>query len=116
MFMSIAVGITFIVVGAIFKFALSSGKIAGFNLQIIGVILIIAGIVGMLLPFLIRNRSRFSRPIASSRQDVIDEESRTLVEHTDGSQTVVEHFDADAIADGQGATGRRQPWAGSGQG
>lgn len=116
MFMSIAVGIAFIVVGAIFKFALTSGKIAGFNLQAVGVILIIAGVVGMLLPMLIRNRSRFSRPITRSRQDVADERSRTLVEHTDGSQTVVEHFDADATADVHEVAVRRQPWAGSEQG
>lgn len=112
--MSIAVGIVFIVVGAIFRFALTSGKIGGLNLQIVGVILMIAGVVGMLLPMVKRNSSRFSRPITRSRQDVADERSRTLVEHTDGSQTLVEHFDADAAADDvQPVAGRRQPWAGS---
>jgi hypothetical protein len=116
MFMSIGVGILLIVVGAIFKFALTSGKIAGLNLQVVGVILIIAGVVGMLLPMLRRNRSRFSRPITRSRQDVADERSRTLVEHTDGSETLVEHIDANAAADGQDATGRRRPWAQSGPG
>ena len=114
--MSIAVGIVFIVVGAIFKFALTSGKIGGLNLQAVGIILIIAGVLGMLLPMLKRNNFRLSRPITRSRQDVADERSRTLVEHTDGSQTLVEHFDADAAADdAQQVTSRRQPWAGSDQ-
>jgi len=124
--MSIAVGIAFIVLGAIFKFALTGGKVGGLDLHVVGVILMLAGIVGMLLPVLIRNRSRFSRPITRSRQDVADERSRTVVEHTDGSQTLVEHddgaqtfvehFNAGApTADGQRTTGRRRPWADSGQ-
>ena len=125
--MSIAVGIAFIVVGAIFKFALTSGKIGGLDLHVVGVILIIAGIVGMILPMLIRNRSRFSRPISRSRQDVADERSRTVVEHTDGSQTLVEHDDGAqtfvehfdpgvAPSDGQRPPGPRRPWAGTGHG
>jgi hypothetical protein len=114
--MSIAAGIALIVLGSIFKFALTSGKIGGLNLQVVGVIFIIAGVVGMLLPMLKRNRSRFSRPIIRSRQDVADERSRTVVEHTDGSRTSVEHFDADAAADDvEQVTARRQPWAGSDQ-
>jgi len=118
--MSRAVAIFLIVLGAIFTFALSNGKIGSLNLQIVGVILMIAGAAGILLPLLKPARSRFSRPITRSRQDVADEGSRTLVEHTDGSQTLVEHFDADADADataddGQQATGRREPWAESDQ-
>ncbi|HMD94366.1 MAG TPA: hypothetical protein VKG80_17190 [Trebonia sp.] len=120
--MPIAVGIAFIVLGAIFKFAVTGGKIGGLDLHVVGIILIIAGVVGMLLPVLIRNRSRLTRPIARNRQDVIDERSRTVVKHTDGSQTLVEHddgaqtfvehFDAGtAPSDGQRAPGSRHPWA-----
>ena len=123
--MPIAVGIARIVLGAIFKFAVSNGKIGGLDLHVVGVILILAGVAGMVLPMLIRNRSRFSRPITRSRQDVADERSRTVVEHTDGSQTLVEHddgaqtfvehFDAGtAHFDGQRTPDHRQPWAGSG--
>jgi|SRR5579872_2910028 len=124
--MSIGVGIALIVLGAIFKFALTSGRIGGLDLHVVGVILMLAGFVGMVLPVLIRNRSRFSRPIPRSRQDVADERSRTVVEHTDGSQTLVEHDDGaqtfvehfeigDAPSDGQRTRGPRQPWAGSGR-
>jgi hypothetical protein len=124
--MSIAAGIALIVLGAIFKFALTSGTIGGLNLHTVGVILILAGVVGILLPMVRRNRSRFSRPMTRSRQDVADERSRTVVEHTDGSQTLVEHddgaqtfvehFGAEAATDGAPqATGRRRPWADSGQ-
>src|ERR1700723_2115932 len=114
--MSRAVAIVFIVLGAIFKFALTSGRIAGLSLQIVGVILMIAGVVGLLLPMLRRNSPRLSRPITRSRQDVADEGSRTLVAHADGSQTLVEHADADAAADDvQEVAGRRQPWAGQDQ-
>ena len=119
--MSIAVGIVFIVVGAIFKFGLTSGKIGSLDLHAVGVILMLAGVAGMLLPVLIRNRSRLIRPITSNRRAVIDERSRTVVRHTDGSQTLVEHddgaqtfvehFDADAASpDGLRAPGSRQPW------
>jgi hypothetical protein len=113
MFMSVAVSIVLIILGAIFKFALTGGgRIAGLDLQVVGVILMIAGIIGIVLQLLKSNRSRFYWPITRSRQDVADERSRTFVEHTDGSQTLVEHFDADAAtADGQQVAGRGQPWA-----
>jgi hypothetical protein len=121
--MSIAVGIAFIVVGAILKFAVTGGKIGGLELHAVGIILMLAGVLGMLLPVLIRNRSRFIRPVTRNRQAVVDERSRTVVRHTDGSQTLVEHddgaqtfvehFDTDATSppDGQQAPGSRQPWS-----
>lgn len=123
--MPIAVGIAFIILGAIFKFAVTGGRIGGLDLHAVGIILMLAGIIGMLLPVLIRNRSRFARSITRNRQDVIDERSRTVVKHSDGSQTLVEHddgaqtfvehFDADvASSDGQPASVSRHPWAGSG--
>jgi len=56
--MRIPAGITLIVLGAILTFALKGGHIGSLDLHAVGVILMLAGIVGMLLPMLIRNRSR----------------------------------------------------------
>jgi hypothetical protein len=129
-------GITLIVLGAILTFALRGGHIGSLDLHVVGVILILAGIVGMLLPILIRNRSRLSRTTIRSRHDIMDDGTRTLVNHADGSQTLVEHddgaqtfaehIDADpalagpALADpslngGRRNHGPRRRWAGSAQ-
>jgi hypothetical protein len=122
--MSIAAGIALIVLGAILTFALKGGHIGDLDLHAVGVILMLAGVIGILLPALIRNRSRFSRPTIRSRQDVMDDGTRTIVNHTDGSQTLVEHNDgeqtfAEHIDAGPSLNGRRthdspQPWPGSG--
>jgi hypothetical protein len=93
--MSIAAGIALIVLGAILTFALKGGHIGDLDLHAVGVILMLAGVIGILLPTLIRNRSRFSRPTIRSRQDVMDDGTRTIVNHTDGSQTLVEHNDGE---------------------
>ena len=93
--MSIAAGIALIVLGAILTFALKGGHIGDLDLHAVGVILMLAGVIGILLPALIRNRSRFSRPTIRSRQDVMDDGTRTVVSHTDGSQTLVEHNDGE---------------------
>jgi Domain of unknown function (DUF6458) len=123
--MSIAVGIALIVLGAILTFALKGGHIGDLDLHAVGVILMLAGIIGILLPALIRNRSRFSRPTIRSRQDVMDDGTRTIVNHTDGSQTLVEHNDGEqtfaehfdarpSLKDGRRTHDSRQPHAGSG--
>jgi len=91
--MRIPAGITLIVLGAILTFALRGGHIGSLDLHAVGVILMLAGIVGMLLPILIRNRSRLSRSAIRSRHDIIDDGTRTVVNHADGSQTLVEHDD-----------------------
>jgi len=91
--MRIPAGITLIVLGAILTFALKGGHIGSLDLHAVGVILILAGIVGMLLPILIRNRSRLSRTTIRSRHDIMDDGTRTVVNHADGSQTLVEHDD-----------------------
>ena len=135
--MRIPAGITLIVLGAILTFALKGGHIGNLDLHAVGVILILAGVVGMLLPILIRNRSRLSRTTIRSRHDIMDDGTRTLVNHADGSQTLVEHddgaqtfaehIDADpslagpALADpslngGRRNHGPRRRWAGSAQG
>jgi hypothetical protein len=123
--MSIAVGIAFIVLGAILTFALKGGHVGDLDLHAVGVILILAGVIGILLPMLIRNRSRFSRPTIRSRQDVMDDGTRTIVNHTDGSQTLVEHNDGEetfaehfdagpSLKDGRRTHDSHQPRAGSG--
>jgi hypothetical protein len=43
-------GILLITVGAIFRFALAAGSPHGLNVHIVGVILMVAGVAGLLLP------------------------------------------------------------------
>jgi hypothetical protein len=95
--MRIPAGITLIVLGAILTFALKGGHIGSLDLHAVGIILMLAGIVGMLLPILIRNRSRLSRTTIRSRHDIVDDGTRTVVNHADGSQTLVEHDDGAQI-------------------
>ena len=48
--MSTSVGILIIAVGAILRFALKGGSPHGLNVHVVGVILILAGVLGLLLP------------------------------------------------------------------
>jgi hypothetical protein len=91
--MRIPAGITLIVLGAILTFALKGGHIGNLDLHAVGVILMLAGIVGMFLPTLIRNMPRLYRTTARSRDDITDDGTRTVVNHADGSKTLVEHDD-----------------------
>jgi hypothetical protein len=81
--MSIGGGIAIVVVGAILTFALT-GSVRGIDLHIVGVILMLGGALGLLVPLLIRARAGGRRRpnglTARSQQDVIDEGPRTLVE------------------------------------
>jgi uncharacterized protein DUF6458 len=95
--MRIPAGITLIVLGAILTFALKGGHIGSLDLHAVGVILMLAGIVGMSLPTLIRNRSRLSRTTVRSRHDIMDDGTRTVVNHADGSQTLLETDDGTQI-------------------
>jgi len=59
--MSYGVCLTLIVIGAVLRFALTARSPHGVNVHVIGVILILAGLLGLILPFLARlprNRSR----------------------------------------------------------
>ncbi|MFG1688657.1 hypothetical protein ACGFNP_51525 [Nonomuraea sp. NPDC049269] len=71
--MPVAGAIAVIVVGAILTFALTNGSIGGLDLRIAGVILMLGGAVGLVLPLLLRTRSRWSESTVRSRQDVIDD-------------------------------------------
>ena len=52
--MSTGTGILLITTGAVLRFALAAGSPHGLNLHIVGVILILAGLLGLLLPPLAR--------------------------------------------------------------
>jgi hypothetical protein len=71
--MRIAAAMAVIAVGAILTFALADGSVGGLDLRVMGVILMLGGALGLLLPLLLRNRSRWSQSTARSRQDVIDD-------------------------------------------
>ncbi|MCA2222942.1 hypothetical protein [Nonomuraea aurantiaca] len=71
--MPVAGAIAVIVFGAILTFALADGSVGGVDLRIVGVVLMLGGGVGLLLPLLLRTRSRWSQSTVRSRQDVIDD-------------------------------------------
>jgi hypothetical protein len=81
--MPIGGGIAILVVGAILAFALT-GSVRGIDLHTVGVILMLGGALGLLLPLLVRARAggrrRSNGLTARSQQDVIDEGPRPLVE------------------------------------
>jgi hypothetical protein len=61
--MSYGVCIALIVAGAVLRFALTARSPHGLNVQVVGVILILAGVLGLILPFLPRlPRDRRRRP------------------------------------------------------
>jgi len=51
--MSTGAGITLIAVGAILRFALAPGSPHGLNVHVVGVVLILAGVLGLLLSLLV---------------------------------------------------------------
>jgi uncharacterized protein DUF6458 len=75
--MSIGGGIAILILGAILAFALT-GSVRGIDLHIVGVILMLGGALGLLLPRLVRARAGSRRRpdglTARSKQDVIDDE------------------------------------------
>ncbi len=75
--MGIGAGIFLIAVGAILTFALNSEEVAGINLAVVGVILMICGIAGVILDLVI---------FAPRRRGGRD----TVVEPGYGSRTTVE--------------------------
>jgi len=59
--MSVTAGTTLIVVGAILLFALTAGSPHWLNLQIVGIILILAGVLGLVIPRLARSKGAWYR-------------------------------------------------------
>lgn len=98
--MPIAGGIVLLVVGAILSFALTTGSVHGLDLHVVGVILMLAGTLGLVLPRLIGARRGPDQPEARSRQDAIDD--GTLVELPD---------DDLVLEDQRRAQDRRRLWA-----
>ncbi|TCC20750.1 DUF6458 family protein [Kribbella speibonae] len=76
--MSIGVGIFLMVVGAVFAFAVRDTWDA-VNLQVVGYILLLAGLAGILLSFYITNRRR--RVETDAIDPAIEEEYRVVEEH-----------------------------------
>ncbi|HZX05984.1 DUF6458 family protein [Kribbella sp.] len=76
--MSIGVGIFLMAVGAILAFAVrdSAGAV---NLQVVGYILMLAGLAGILLSFYITNRRR--RVETNAIDPAVEEEYRVVEEH-----------------------------------
>jgi hypothetical protein len=64
--MSTGAAITVIAVGAILRFALAAGSPHGLNVHVVGVVLILAGVLGLLLSLLVRAGPR--RPHSLVRQ------------------------------------------------
>jgi hypothetical protein len=78
--MPIAGCITLIVCGAILRFALTTDSVHGVNLQIVGVILMLAGAAGLLLRRWAPTGPRVDRRRRRSRQDAIDDGSLVVEE------------------------------------
>jgi membrane protein implicated in regulation of membrane protease activity len=76
--MSIGVGIFLMVVGAILAFAVRDTWDV-VNLQVVGYILLLAGLAGILLSFYITNRRR--RVETDAIDPAIEEEYRVVEEH-----------------------------------
>lgn len=76
--MSIGVGIFLMVVGAVFAFAIRDTWDA-VNLQVVGYILLLAGLAGILLSFYITNRRR--RVETDAIDPAVEEEYRVVEEH-----------------------------------
>ena len=76
--MSIGVGIFLMVVGAVLAFAVRDTWDA-VNLQVVGYILLLAGLAGILLSFYITNRRR--RVETDAIDPAVEEEYRVVEEH-----------------------------------
>jgi len=66
--MSYGVCLTLIVIGAVLRFALAAGSPHGLNVHVVGVIVLLAGVLGVILPFLARlPQNRRQRPAAPNQ-------------------------------------------------
>jgi len=88
--MTTAGAIALLVVGAILKFAVTTtSAVYGVNLQIVGVILMLGGVVALLLPLLAYVGSRSGRPGDRDRRDD-DDEGRPQFNRSEGYPTPVD--------------------------
>lgn len=79
--MYIGLGIFLLVVGAILFFAVGTTAVAGINLSVIGIILMIAGLLAIILSFAMRGRT--NRGYTATRQSTVDPATGTRVDRTD---------------------------------
>jgi hypothetical protein len=88
-------GILLITVGAIMRFALAAGSPHGLNVHIAGVILIVAGAVGLLLPRLTasapQHRDRLRRWVRPHQPQGFDEPPTGAAVHGDRPALVQDH-------------------------
>lgn len=72
--MGTSAAITVIAVGAILRFALAGGSPHGLNVHVVGVVLILAGFLGLLVSLLTRGgpRSRQARTRQAAAEDVAE--------------------------------------------
>jgi Domain of unknown function (DUF6458) len=103
--MPFAGGIALIAIGAILAFALSDTSVGGVDLQVVGVIVMLAGAAALLLPLLVGNRLRarpvWGRWVGRSRQDVLDREKQFLVDPADYDPVVDPLNDGRRTPDGR---------------
>jgi hypothetical protein len=71
--MSYGLCLALIVAGSVLRFALTVRSPHGLNVHVVGVILILAGVLGLILPFLARlPRDRRRRPVPPGRPPTAD--------------------------------------------
>jgi uncharacterized membrane protein HdeD (DUF308 family) len=81
--MYIGLGIFLLVVGAILFFAVGSTVVAGINLSVIGIILMIGGVLAIILSFLMQAGRRRDTGFTTTRESHVDPATGTRVDRTD---------------------------------
>lgn len=79
--MYIGLGIFLLVVGAILFFAVGTTVVAGINLSLVGIILMVAGLLAIILSFAMRGRA--TRGYTATRQSTVDPATGSRVDRTD---------------------------------
>jgi membrane protein implicated in regulation of membrane protease activity len=79
--MYIGLGIALLVIGAILYFAIGTTVVAGINLSVVGIILMVAGVVAIILSFAMRGRTRAG--YSTVRESQVDPATGTRVDRTD---------------------------------
>ena len=89
-------GIFLIAAGAVLRFAVAAGSPHGLNVHVVGIILILAGVLGLLLPLLVRRGSR--RLIRSGGQDdsAVEERKRAAAANVEAIQEDDKFFSKDS--------------------
>ena len=78
--MYIGLGIVLLVIGAILYFAIGTTAVAGVNLAVVGIILMVAGALAIILSFAMRGRRA---GYSTVRESQVDPATGTRVDRTD---------------------------------